>query len=158
MAAFVPQFLLLLQFGAFSFRLFGLKGPDGCGRDTHSRGDQESPLRGNGWQNAFERLHGRKSSDWGLEWAEYQQHRRTERLRESCASRLGIYNKVYKIRVAFGFLVLVLMEIQKLVSCERATLQQDYEHNRWGEGCPSFFTVLSHDQRAAVLVVCRSDS
>jgi hypothetical protein len=44
-----PQFLLLLHFGAFSFRLFGLKCPDGCGGDARSRCDQdEPPLRGNG--------------------------------------------------------------------------------------------------------------
>jgi hypothetical protein len=33
----IAQFLLLLQFGAFSFRLFGLKGPDGFGRDPRCR-------------------------------------------------------------------------------------------------------------------------
>ena len=105
-----PQFLLLLQFGAFSFRLVGLKCPDECGGDAHSRCDQAAPpFRGNGCQNTFEGLHGQKSSGSGVARTEYQQHRRTDRLRESCASRLGMYNKAYKIRIVFSVLMLVLI-------------------------------------------------
>jgi len=50
-----------------------------------------------------------KTQSWELCETEYQQHRRPDRLRESCASRLGMCNEAYKIRVAFSFLMLVLI-------------------------------------------------
>jgi hypothetical protein len=46
------------------------------------------------------------------------QHRRTDRLRESCARRLGMYNKAYKIRVIFIFLLLVIVLLVSWLAVE----------------------------------------